>query len=105
LRILLVEDSERLCRSVGTALRKSGYAVDVANDGQAGLWFAESNNYDVIVLDIMLPKLDGLSLLRSRFVSLTAASTGQRRSPIRRSMNTGKGDEPFTMRCGGAVSA
>jgi DNA-binding response OmpR family regulator len=64
LRILLVEDSERLCRSVGTALRKSWYAVDVANDGQTGLWFAESNDYDVIVLDIMLPKLEGLSVLR-----------------------------------------
>jgi DNA-binding response OmpR family regulator len=62
-RVLLVEDSARLRRSVGTALRKSGYAVDAVGDGDAGLWLAESNDYDVIVLDLMLPKLDGLSVL------------------------------------------
>jgi DNA-binding response OmpR family regulator len=63
-RILLVEDSERLRRTVGTALKKSGYAVDVAGDGRQGLWLAQSTAYDVIVLDIMLPGLDGLSLLQ-----------------------------------------
>jgi DNA-binding response OmpR family regulator len=64
MRVLLVEDSERLQRLVGTALRKSGYAVDVAGDGMTGLRSAEGNDYDVIVLDLMLPALDGLSLLR-----------------------------------------
>ena len=64
MRVLLVEDSERLQRLVGTALRKSGYAVDVAGDGMTGLRSAEGNNYDVIVLDLMLPALDGLSLLQ-----------------------------------------
>lgn len=64
MRVLLVEDSERLCRYVGAALKKSGYQVDVTRDGREGLWLAESNQYDVIVLDIMLPGLDGLSLLR-----------------------------------------
>jgi DNA-binding response OmpR family regulator len=63
-RVLLVEDSERLCRYVATALKKSGYQVDMTHDGKDGLWLAESNDYDVIVLDIMLPGLDGLSLLR-----------------------------------------
>ncbi len=63
MRILFVEDSPRLQRSVGTALRKTGYAVDIAGDGEAGLWLAESHDYDVIVLDVMLPKRDGLSLL------------------------------------------
>jgi DNA-binding response OmpR family regulator len=63
MRVLLVEDSRRLRTTVGAALRRSGYAVDDAADGEEGLWLAESNNYDVIVLDIMLPKLDGLSLL------------------------------------------
>jgi DNA-binding response OmpR family regulator len=62
-RILLVEDSERLQRSVGTALRRSGYAVDLAADGDKGLALAEAHDYDVIVLDIMLPKRDGLSML------------------------------------------
>jgi DNA-binding response OmpR family regulator len=63
MRILVVEDSIRLQRTLGTALRKSGYAVDLASDGEEGLWHAESNSYDVIVLDLMLPKLDGLALL------------------------------------------
>ena len=64
MRILLVEDSERLRRSVGDALKKSGYAVDAAADGPQGLWLAGSNDYDAIVLDIMLPGLDGLSVLQ-----------------------------------------
>lgn len=63
-RVLLVEDSKRLQQSVGTGLKKSGYAVDVTGDGQEGLWSAESNDYDVIILDLMLPGLDGLSVLR-----------------------------------------
>jgi DNA-binding response OmpR family regulator len=63
-RILLVEDSERLRRSVGTALRRSGYAVDLAADGDEGLGLAEIHDYDVIVLDLMLPKVDGMSVLR-----------------------------------------
>lgn len=64
MRVLLVEDSERLRRSVGGGLRKAGYAVDLAGDGEVGLWYAQGNDYDVIVLDLMLPKLDGLSVLR-----------------------------------------
>jgi DNA-binding response OmpR family regulator len=64
MRVLLVEDSKRLQATVGAALRRSGFAVDVAGDGEAGLWRAESDEYDVIVLDLMLPKLDGLSLLQ-----------------------------------------
>lgn len=63
MRVLLVEDSSRLQQTVGTALRRSGYAVDVSGDGEDGLWRAEQFKYDAIVLDIMLPKLDGLSLL------------------------------------------
>jgi DNA-binding response OmpR family regulator len=64
MRLLLIEDSARLQSSVGRGLRKAGYAVDVSGDGEDGLWLAESNEYDVIILDLMLPKLDGLALLR-----------------------------------------
>jgi DNA-binding response OmpR family regulator len=64
MRVLLVEDSVRLQQSVGTALRRSGYAVDVAGDGEEGLWHAMSNDYDAVVMDIMLPKQDGLEVLR-----------------------------------------
>jgi DNA-binding response OmpR family regulator len=48
---------------VGRGLRKAGYAVDVAGDGNEGLWLAESNDYDTIILDLMLPGLDGLGVL------------------------------------------
>jgi DNA-binding response OmpR family regulator len=64
MRVLLVEDSRRLQATIGAALRRSGYAVDATGDGPEGLWMARSNEYDVVVLDIMLPKLDGLSLLK-----------------------------------------
>lgn len=64
MRILLVEDSERLRRSIRTALKRSGYVVDDTGDGREGLWYAEANIYDAVILDIMLPQLDGLSLLR-----------------------------------------
>lgn len=64
MRILVVEDSTRLLKHVARALRHSGYAVDTAADGEEGFWYASENPYDVIVLDIMLPKLDGMTLLR-----------------------------------------
>jgi DNA-binding response OmpR family regulator len=64
MRILVVEDSDPLRRSLRTALQRSGYAVDATGDGAEGLWLAEGNDYDVVVLDLMLPGLDGLSLLR-----------------------------------------
>ena len=65
MRILVIEDSERLRRSLATGLRKSGYAVDLAADGAQGLWSAQSNSYDVIVLDLMLPEVDGLTVLQT----------------------------------------
>ncbi len=63
MKLLLVEDMIYLRDSIATGLRKGGYAVDVASDGEEGLWMAESGDYDVLILDIMLPKLDGLALL------------------------------------------
>jgi DNA-binding response OmpR family regulator len=63
LRILVVEDYPPLAKSLTQGLREAGYAVDTASDGEAGLAFAQTNPYDTIVLDLMLPKLDGLSVL------------------------------------------
>jgi DNA-binding response OmpR family regulator len=63
-RVLLIEDYEPLARSVTQGLREAGYAVDRSADGEDGLWFAQSHPYDAIVLDVMLPKLDGLTVLR-----------------------------------------
>jgi two-component system OmpR family response regulator len=65
MHVLLVEDSRRLQESLGTGLRRCGYAVDAATDGEAGLRYARHNEYDVIILDLMLPKVDGLTVLRS----------------------------------------
>jgi DNA-binding response OmpR family regulator len=64
MRVLLVEDERRLADNIARSFRESaGYAVDIAVDGAQGLYLAESNSYDLVVLDIMLPKLDGHSLL------------------------------------------
>ncbi len=63
MRVLVVEDSGRLSAYVAEGLRQAGFAVDVASNGEDGLWAAESNEYDAIVLDIVLPKLDGLTML------------------------------------------
>lgn len=65
MRVLVVEDSVRLRENVVLGLKKAGYAVDAAADGRQGLWLAQSNPYDAIVLDIMLPELDGLELLKA----------------------------------------
>jgi DNA-binding response OmpR family regulator len=64
MKLLLIEDSERLSDSIARGLRRSGWAVDLAHDGEVGLARASGGEYDVIVLDLMLPKLDGLTLLR-----------------------------------------
>jgi DNA-binding response OmpR family regulator len=64
MKVLVVEDSERLGRSLGRGLRALGYAVDVAADGKDGLAFAETYDYDVIVLDLMLPGMPGLEVLK-----------------------------------------
>ena len=64
MRILVVEDSTRLAESVRAGLRKLGHGVDLTHDGPTGLSYARCNPYDVIVLDLMLPGKDGLSVLR-----------------------------------------
>jgi len=65
LRILIVEDEVRLAENIARSFRESAvYAVDIARDGEDGLFMAESNPYDAVLLDLMLPKLDGLGVLR-----------------------------------------
>lgn len=65
MRVLLIEDEKRLAENVASALRDGpGYAVDYAEDGEIGLQLAGNRCYDLVVLDLMLPKLDGLGLLR-----------------------------------------
>ena len=64
MRVLIVEDQERLRTWLQKGLREADFVVDAAGDGKEGLWYAQNNAYDVIILDLMLPMLDGLSVLR-----------------------------------------
>ncbi len=83
MRILLVEDNRRLNLSLKTGLEEDGYAVDAAYDGEEGETFALSVPYDLIILDIMLPKKDGYLVcrelrrqgLRTPILMLTARDT------------------------------
>jgi len=59
MRILVVEDEKRLAASLRAGLEAEGFAVDTAYDGQEGLWYARENAYDAILLDIMLPVVNG----------------------------------------------
>lgn len=64
MRVLLVEDTVALARSLAQGLQEEGYSVDLATNGEDGLHLANEVDYDAIVLDRMLPRLDGLTVLR-----------------------------------------
>jgi DNA-binding response OmpR family regulator len=87
MRLLVVEDYRPLQRSLTKGLSEAGFAVDTTGDGEEGLWYASSNDYDVIILDLMLPGMDGLTILKnlrakgkkSHILVLTAKDTLQDR--------------------------
>ena len=62
MRILVVEDERRIADFIARGLKEEHYAVDVAYDGQQGLFLAESNPYDCMIFDIMLPFKDGIAM-------------------------------------------
>src|SRR5437868_9032088 len=64
MRILVVEDEARLARQLATALGDAGYAVDCAADGERADFLGQTEEYDAVVLDLGLPKTDGLTVLR-----------------------------------------
>ena len=64
MRVLVVEDEARMAGLLKRALQEEGHAVDIASDGPEGLWLAKENAYEAIVLDVMLPGLDGIQLCR-----------------------------------------
>ena len=64
MKILLVEDTEQLNKALTTVLRRNSYVVDSAFDGEEALIFIEQYQYDLIILDIMLPKVNGLEVLK-----------------------------------------
>lgn len=63
MRVLVVEDDPKISAFVGKGLREAGYAVDEVADGEEGLHFGVDNDYDVAIVDIMLPKLDGFAMI------------------------------------------
>ena len=64
MRLLYAEDEKSLARAVSTILTRNNYSVDVVYDGQSALDYLETGNYDGAVLDVMMPKLDGIEVLR-----------------------------------------
>src|SRR5208283_4499615 len=64
MRILVIEDELKIAQFIKRGLKEEGYAVDIASDGEQGDFFLSSNDYDLIILDLMLPKIDGLTLCR-----------------------------------------
>ncbi len=63
MKLLLIEDSKRLRESLTLGLRRAGYVIDATGDGKEGFWMAKTGDYDTIILDIMLPGMDGLTIL------------------------------------------
>jgi two-component system OmpR family response regulator len=104
MRILVVEDEPDLLASLAQALREEGYAVDTADNGDDGLFSAEGTNYDAIVLDVMLPGMDGWEILKrlrkskkTPVLMLTARDTSRDRV---RGLDTGADDyvvKPFDL--------
>lgn len=104
MRVLVVEDEPDLLRVVAATLREEGYAVDTAVDGEDAIYKAKAWEYDVVLLDVMLPKLDGWSVLRrlretkhTPVLMLTARDTVQDRV---RGLNSGADDylvKPFSL--------
>ncbi len=64
MKVLIVEDHKNMATAIGQILKKNKYVVDLAFDGESGLSYALSDSYDVIILDVMLPYLDGYTILR-----------------------------------------
>lgn len=64
MRILLIEDEKRLSEAIKKGFEEAGFAVDQAFDGEEGFYLAESESYDAIILDIYLPKLDGITICK-----------------------------------------
>lgn len=64
MRILIVEDEKKIAAFIKRGLKEAGYSIDVANDGEQGYYLASTEEYDLIILDVMLPKMDGVTLCK-----------------------------------------
>jgi DNA-binding response OmpR family regulator len=98
MRVLVVEDDEKIASFIVKGLKQIGFAADRAPDGEAGLKLALSHAYDVAVVDIMLPKLDGLSLierLRQRDIHTPVIVLSAKRSVDDRVKGLQKGSDDY----------
>ena len=64
MKILLIEDDIKLAENIKEGLKKQGFRVDTAKDGEEGLYLAQNNKYDVVIVDWMLPKISGIDLIK-----------------------------------------
>jgi len=64
MKVLLIEDDVKLLHNIKTGLKNQGFRVDTATDGEEGLYLAQNNKYDVLIVDWMLPKLSGLDMIK-----------------------------------------
>ena len=64
MKILVIEDEKKVANFIKKGMEEAGYAVDLAKDGEEGIYMAESEDYDMIVLDLMLPRKDGITVLK-----------------------------------------
>lgn len=105
MRVLLIEDNQRLCQALKARLEREGYAVDMVYDGMEGIHFAEVMPYDIIILDIMLPLKDGLEVcqtLRQRNINtaIIMLTARDRISDCVKGLDSGADDylvKPFSM--------
>ncbi len=106
MRVLVVEDERRLAENVARALREgAGYAVDVASDGAEGFYLASSGEYDLVVLDLMLPKLSGPEFLsryrkQGHVTPVLVLTARDEKESVVKLLNTGADDyvtKPFDL--------
>jgi DNA-binding response OmpR family regulator len=104
MRILIVEDEHKIAQAVKDGLEQEAYAVDVAYDGEAGLNTALNDDYDLIILDVMLPKLNGLEVCKqlrdnSNHTPILMLTARDQNRDIVQGLNTGADDylaKPFS---------
>ena len=71
MHILVVEDEKKVASFIQRGLEGEGFTVDVANDGESGVELGSKNNYDLILMDVMLPKMDGLEAVKACIKQVT----------------------------------
>src|SRR6266700_1590096 len=97
MRLLLAEDDKDMCEFAREGLTREGFAVDIANDGQEAVDLATERGYDVIVLDVMMPNINGFAVLKTlrtrgyRGAVLMATSRGQEKEKLE-GLNNGADD-------------